>query len=160
MGNDTTLSVAVEAATPATPAGKTRITDIVGDNYKTWERGTRVIFDAGTNSGKTYFILNVLLPWALKKHRQILYLCNRSPLREQVRDDVFKLGMTETLVTYEDGFDEIVLENRYEHTSPVWKTISGWQAFENRQPAGQPTTFAASIMLWPMNTTISSTTPL
>lgn len=135
MGNDTTLSVAVEAATPATPAGKTRITDIVGDNYKTWERGTRVIFDAGTNSGKTYFVLNVLLPWALKKHRQILYLCNRSPLREQVRDDVFKLGMTETLVTYEDGFDEIVLENRYEHTIRV-ENYQWMEAFVTGNPAG------------------------
>lgn len=54
-----------------------RITELVKEAFEEWRDGTRIVFDAGVNSGKTYFILNVLLPWAYKKHWKILYLCNR-----------------------------------------------------------------------------------
>ncbi len=43
-----------------------RITELVKENFKNWRDGTRIVFDAGVNSGKTYFILNVLLPWAAR----------------------------------------------------------------------------------------------
>ena len=49
-----------DGATPQ-PA-KQYITDLVGEDYKNWHG--IVVFDAGTNSGKTYFILKTLLPWA------------------------------------------------------------------------------------------------
>lgn len=61
-----------------------RITELVKENFKNWRAGTRIVFDAGVNSGKTYFILNVLLPWAYQKHRKIIYLCNRVPLRNEI----------------------------------------------------------------------------
>lgn len=77
-----------------------RVSDLIQDSYKDWNDGMRIIFDAGTNSGKTYFILNVLLPWAKKNRRKILYLCNRTALRDQVSRDVEKLGRKE--ITYWD----------------------------------------------------------
>ena len=54
-----------------------------------------VLFDAGTNSGKTYFILKVLLPWAYEHHKRILFLCNRDALRNQVERDVCRVVLVE-----------------------------------------------------------------
>lgn len=51
---------------------KQYIADLVGDAYKNW-KGI-VVFDAGTNSGKTYFILKVLLPWAYEQHKRKMQL--------------------------------------------------------------------------------------
>ena len=48
-------------------------------------------FDAGTNSGKTYFILKTLLPWAYERRKRILILCNREALRNQIERDVNRL---------------------------------------------------------------------
>jgi hypothetical protein len=46
------------------------------------------VFDAGTNSGKTYFILKTLLPWAYEHRKRILILCNREALRSQIERTV------------------------------------------------------------------------
>ena len=75
-----------------------RITELVKENFKNWRDGTRIVFDAGVNSGKTYFILNVLLPWAYQKHWKIIYLCNRVPLRNEIQQEVERLGRTEEKV--------------------------------------------------------------
>ena len=50
------------------------------------------MLDAGTNSGKTYFILKTLLPWAYEHRKRILILCNREALRNQIERDVNRLG--------------------------------------------------------------------
>ena len=56
--------------------------DLVGEDYKNWHG--IVVLDAGTNSGKTYFILKTLLPWAYEHRKRILILCNREALRNQI----------------------------------------------------------------------------
>lgn len=43
---------------------------------------------APTGSGKTYFILNTLLPYARERNWNILYLVNRKILKEQLEEDV------------------------------------------------------------------------
>lgn len=60
---------AVRAETEKTLPLKRYMTDLVGDAYKHWHG--IVVFDAGTNSGKTYFILKVLLPWAYEHSTNI-----------------------------------------------------------------------------------------
>lgn len=60
---------------------KQYITDLVGEDYKNWHG--IVVLDAGTNSGKTYFILKTLLPWTYEHRKRILILCNREALRNQ-----------------------------------------------------------------------------
>lgn len=75
----------------ATPQpAKQYITDLVGEDYKNWHG--IVVLDAGTNSGKTYFILKTLLPWAYEHRKRILILCNREALRNQIERDVNRLG--------------------------------------------------------------------
>ena len=70
---------AVRAETEQSLPRKQYIADLVGEDFKRWKG--MVLFDAGTNSGKTYFILKVLLPWAYEHHKRILFLCNRDALR-------------------------------------------------------------------------------
>ena len=82
---------------------KQYMADLVGDDFKHW-KGI-VVFDAGTNSGKTYFILKVLLPWAYEHNKRILVLCNRDALSNQIKNDVCRLGRIET--TYWDYDDEL-----------------------------------------------------
>ena len=77
-------STETAGATPQ-PA-KQYITDLVGEDYKNWHG--IVVLDAGTNSGKTYFILKTLLPWAYENRKRILILCNREALRNQIARDV------------------------------------------------------------------------
>lgn len=110
---------------------KQYMTDLVGEDYKSWKN--IVVFDAGTNSGKTYFILKVLLPWAYEHHNRILFLCNRDALRNQIARDVCCLGRVE--VSY-PGYDpelgreveKTAFENKYEHTIRV-ETYQWLEAF-------------------------------
>ena len=107
----------------ATPQpAKQYITDLVGEDYKNWHG--IVVLDAGTNSGKTYFILKTLLPWAYEHRKRILILCNREALRNQIERDVNRLGRIE--VTYEDRdpalggiVDKTAIDNKYVHTIRV-----------------------------------------
>lgn len=107
----------------ATPQpAKQYITDLVGEDYKNWHG--IVVLDAGTNSGKTYFILKTLLPWAYEHRKRILILCNREALRNQIERDVNRLGRIE--VTYEDYdpalggiVNKPAIDNKYEHTIRV-----------------------------------------
>lgn len=107
----------------ATPQpAKQYITDIVGEDYKNWHG--IVVLDAGTNSGKTYFILKTLLPWAYEHRKRILILCNREALRNQIERDVNRLGRIE--VPYEDYdpalggiVNKPAIDNKYEHTIRV-----------------------------------------
>lgn len=106
-----------------------RITELVKEAYKGWRKGMRIIFDAGTDSGKTYFILNVLLPWAYEKGWKILYLCNRIPLRDQIRQEVEKLGRTEEKVGHwDEKLHRFVYEtrsvNKYENM--IWVESYQW----------------------------------
>ena len=66
----------------ATPQpAKQYITDFVGEDYKNWHG--IVVLDAGTNSGKTYFILKTLLPWAYEHRKRLLCAkCMESSERE------------------------------------------------------------------------------
>lgn len=53
------------------------ISDKIGDGYKTWEEGGMIFISSPTGSGKTFFILETLLPYARQQNKTILYLVNR-----------------------------------------------------------------------------------
>ena len=69
---------------------KKYVADYVSDDYKEW-CNERIKLDAGTGKGKTYFCLQVLGTYAKGKERNILYLCNRVPLREEKGEIVERL---------------------------------------------------------------------
>lgn len=117
-----------------------RITELVKENFENWRSGTRIIFDAGVNSGKTYFILNILLPWAYQKHWKILYLCNRVPLRNEIQREVERLGRTKEKVGHwNHDLRQIVyesrVENKYKDTIRV-ETYQWMEAFCKANPEG------------------------
>ena len=57
----------------------TYISDIIGQDYLNWNN-QYILISSHTGSGKTTFILNQLLPHAIKQNKYILYLCNNKVL--------------------------------------------------------------------------------
>ncbi len=67
------------------------ISDVIGDDYTRWEFVSAIFLTAPTGSGKTYFILNVLLKYAAKNKKRILYLVNRRALHDQIKNQIMQL---------------------------------------------------------------------
>lgn len=84
--------------------------ELIGDTYKSW-KDTRIILDGGTGTGKTYFVLNKLGKDVQKQGKMMLYLCNRSKLKEQTYQEVKRLGLQNniTVTTYQS------LQNKIKH---------------------------------------------
>lgn len=61
------------------------ITDKIGEEYKDWEEGDYIYIKAPTGTGKTHFVFNTLSEYANKTHDKILYLCNRTALKDEVK---------------------------------------------------------------------------
>ena len=74
------------------------ISDKIGEQYKEWKQNDRVYITAPTGSGKTQFILKVLLPYAKTQGRTILYLVNRKILKAQLLEEVNKYALEEKLL--------------------------------------------------------------
>lgn len=70
--------------------------DLIGDNYKYW-KDTKIILDGGTGTGKTYFLLNFLGIFAKEQRKTILYLCNRTNLKNQIVRDARMLELKNTI---------------------------------------------------------------
>ena len=62
----------------------TTVSGLVGDDYKKWQCGDIIKIAAPTGSGKTTFVLETLLKWAIIKKMPILYMVNRKILKEQI----------------------------------------------------------------------------
>ena len=63
------------------------LTEEIGDSYKTWTAERPVVIHAPTGSGKTFFILNRLLPYVAESGKRMVYLSNRSALKQQVENE-------------------------------------------------------------------------
>ena len=61
------------------------LADIIGEEYKTWKAGECVLAATATGSGKTWFVLNRLLPYAKSQGKHVVYYCNRKFLNMQVQ---------------------------------------------------------------------------
>lgn len=71
------------------------IGDIIGNEYKSWGEpnwvGTNpktIFISSPTRSGKTTFILNTFLSYWASQGKKLLYLVNRTILKEQIEKDV------------------------------------------------------------------------
>lgn len=115
---------------------KRYLSDYIKDAYKGWENG-RVVFDAGTGTGKTSFIINQLLPWALARSKKlgrlikILLLCNRVSLKSQSIRKIIECGVGIDLTQYDspDALDEMELNASNSRFIRVWtyQKIEYWQ---------------------------------
>lgn len=95
---------------------KTFLSDIVGNDYLSWSN-ERIIFDAGTSSGKSYFCINVLAKYAAKNGKKLLYLCNRAELRKDIYQRVKTAGVERTVrvMTYQSVEDRIIKRKKMDN---------------------------------------------
>ena len=63
------------------------LADQIKDEYEKWTEEQTIMISAPTGAGKTYFVLHVLLPYAMKNGKKILYLTNRTILKEQLEEE-------------------------------------------------------------------------
>jgi hypothetical protein len=77
-------------------------TDVIGDDYKNWNR-EKVLLGLGTGRGKTTFALSIYCPYLIKQGKSILYLCNRKELFKQIERELVRLKLVDyvTLTTYQ-----------------------------------------------------------
>lgn len=61
------------------------VAEAIQDDYKKWSCGDTVVIHAQTGAGKTYFVLQELLPFVAAQGKKLLYLSNRSALRDQIK---------------------------------------------------------------------------
>lgn len=60
------------------------VDSLIGDAYKQWVQGDKILISTPTGSGKTTFVINKLLRYAVKQRKHIVYYCNRRVLYEQI----------------------------------------------------------------------------
>lgn len=84
------------------------VTEKIGDEYRNWIEGDEILIQASTGSGKSYFILHVLLKWAISQNRKILYLVNRSVLKKQLEEGLYSDISNEI---YEEFGYRLIIEN-------------------------------------------------
>ncbi len=63
------------------------VSESIGNKYKKWKPGDIVLISAQTGTGKTYFIKNELLDH-LKEDERLLFVCNRTNLKRQLKRDL------------------------------------------------------------------------
>lgn len=78
------------------------VTDVIRDDYKKWSCGDTVIIHAQTGAGKTYFVLQELLPFVAEHGKKLLYLSNRTALRDQIK------------MSYPNKFDDVIVVDNYQ----------------------------------------------
>lgn len=65
------------------------LSDIVTEEtYAAWIKGKKIILQAPTGLGKTYFMLHVFIPYCKRFGKKVLILCNRKMLKEQYDFDL------------------------------------------------------------------------
>lgn len=87
---------------------KTFLTDEIGDDYKDWMGNQIVFIDAPTGSGKTTFVLEKLIEHAVLVGKRILYLVNRTILKNYLEE---KIAEKKRKLRREKKFSDNSLQN-------------------------------------------------
>ena len=64
------------------------VSDLIGDEYKSWTKEIIILIQAGTGTGKTSFVKTSLLQHCNQNNKKILYLANRLALKLQTQNDI------------------------------------------------------------------------
>ena len=97
------------------------VTDIIGEEYKTWEDGDQIIIATPTGSGKTTFVVSKLLKQAAAQGKHVVYYCNRRVLHDQFESqapDTIKqfFGPDSTLTEIASNYLHILTYQGAEHS--------------------------------------------
>ena len=91
------------------------VVDYIGEDYKGWSNEL-VLISAGTGRGKTTFIADVLLTYAVSNNKRLLYLCNRSELQTQVTERIpAELKPFIKITTYQAFEKQLQAMRRFDH---------------------------------------------
>lgn len=65
------------------------VSAFIDNSYQRWKLGDKILISSQTGSGKTFFILHTLLPYAVDvKHTRIYYFVNRRILQKQLQEEI------------------------------------------------------------------------
>ena len=65
------------------------VSEIIGEEYKEWKKGDKILIKSPTGSGKSNFILEQIVNWCRCKNRkQLLILSNRTLLNKQQQSEL------------------------------------------------------------------------
>ena len=76
------------------------VSDIIGEEYKEWSNKI-VLLACGTGKGKTTFALGTYCEYLSNKKKSVIYLCNRTSLKDQVRHDIEEYNIDVTCISYQ-----------------------------------------------------------
>ena len=84
------------------------MTETIGKDYKDWKKGDIIRIQAQTGTGKTYFITGDKkhkgLIDTLKDYEKMIYICNRTELKKQIKIDLLnKYEMKIPYITNDKG---------------------------------------------------------
>lgn len=88
-----------------------KVTDLIKEKYLTWKQGDIISLSAGTGSGKTYFVINILAKHAIENNELILYLIPRTKLKNQVLTRLRKAGVTNVEVKMYQAVEHSILHS-------------------------------------------------
>jgi hypothetical protein len=93
-----------------------RVKDIIGQDYMQWKAKEAILIDSQTGRGKTTFILEILSPYADTQNKNILFLVNRTAIKESVTRKIRRLRIKNVKVeTYQSIESNFTLKNRLEN---------------------------------------------
>ena len=84
------------------------VSDIVGDDYNNWFNKV-ILLACGTGRGKTTFALGVYCKFLLSKKKSVVYLCNRSSLKKQIRNDINNYEVEDITCTSYQQFTKMLI---------------------------------------------------
>ncbi len=82
-------------------SSKLWVSELIGNDYKRWI-GRIILLACGTGRGKTTFALGTYCKFLLAEGKSVIYLCNRTTLKEQIRYDINRYGIKDiTCISYQ-----------------------------------------------------------
>lgn len=83
------------------------MSELISDDYKLWNKSV-VLLACGTGRGKTTFALGTYCKYLLSIGKSVVYICNRTKLKEQIAADIKRYGIEGVnIVSYQKFADEL-----------------------------------------------------
>ncbi|RPK23993.1 DEAD/DEAH box helicase [Paenibacillus xylanexedens] len=107
IGNKMVVTEVYEKSKPLPKRGgnnvkfkRLTVTDLLGNEVEQWQQGEIITIEAGTGVGKSYFIKNTLYEKAKREGTKILFLVNRSRLKEQFEHELERDGKSDIISVF------------------------------------------------------------
>lgn len=84
------------------------VSDIIGNDFRNWFNKV-ILLACGTGRGKTTFALDKYCKYLLENKQNVVYLCNRSSLKKQIRNDIRNYGVDDITCTSYQQFTKMLI---------------------------------------------------